>query len=109
MRGRKVLADWQLQVGDKGFIPEHDLIRMFWSGMMQQLTSKVDFAVNENGILTLSSDTKGASIAYQLNDIIGGNHWELYHTNTTLKASDNVVAKAVRIGYKDFGVSEWGR
>ncbi len=104
---RKVLADWQLQVGDKGFIPEHDLIRMFWPGMKQPVAKKVDFEVDGSKNLKLFSATEGASIAFQINDHIGNEHWELYHDKTQIKADDKVVAKAVRIGFKDSGISYW--
>jgi hypothetical protein len=104
---RKVLADWQLQVGDKGFIPEHDLIRMFWPGMEQPVAKKVDFEEGGNKNLKLSSATVGASIAFQLNDSIGGDHWELYHNKNQIKPDDKVASKAVRIGFKDSGISYW--
>ena len=43
---RKALSGWQLEVGDKGFIPEQDLIEMMWPGMVQPETGNVQFEIS---------------------------------------------------------------
>ncbi len=96
---REALAAWQLEIGDMGFIPEYDLVEMMWPGLIQPETMPVEFVTYPEG-LTLVSTTPGASIAYQLGDQVGSDHWELYHTPLNLPAGTLVAARAVRIGYK---------
>lgn len=96
---RTALSQWQLEVGDMGFIPEYELVQMMWPGMVQPVTENVQFSFN-NGEVTLYSATKGASIAYQIEDNIDGLHWHLYHQPVKLSEGENIQAKAVRIGYR---------
>jgi len=97
---RKALANWQLEIGDKGFIPEHDLIELFWPEMRQPVTKNVLFTEQSQGMLQLECKTEGASIGYQTGKEIGTNHWNLYHTPIQQKNNQKIVARAIRIGYK---------
>ena len=97
---RKALANWQLEIGDKGFIPEHDLIELFWPEMRQPVTKNVLFTEQSQGMLQLECKTEGASIGYQTGKDIGTNHWNLYHTPIQQKNNQKIVARAIRIGYK---------
>lgn len=97
---RKALANWQLEIGDKGFIPEHDLIEMFWPEMIQPITENVSFEKLKNGKIAVYCTTEGASIGYQIGDDIGSNHWNLYHTPFKINKKEKMVARAIKIGYK---------
>tara|TARA_B110001450_G_scaffold70892_1_gene67183 strand:- start:1331 stop:2986 length:1656 start_codon:yes stop_codon:yes gene_type:complete len=97
---RKALANWQLEIGDKGFIPEHDLIELFWPEMRQPVTKNVLFTEQSQGMLQLECKTEGASIGYQTGKDIGTNHWNLYHTPIQQKNNQKIVARAIRIGYE---------
>lgn len=97
---RKALANWQLEIGDKGFIPEHDLIELFWPEMSQPVTKNVLFTEQSQGMLQLECKTEGASIGYQTGKDIGTNHWNLYHTPIQQKNNQKILARAIRIGYK---------
>jgi len=101
---RAALGDWQLEVGDLGFIPEADLVTMMWPGMIQPNTDNVVFK-KETGKLILTCDTEGASIAYQIDDEIGGKRWRLYGQPLAVGSLKKIVARAVRIGYKASEVS----
>ncbi|QZT37563.1 sulfatase [Halosquirtibacter xylanolyticus] len=103
---RTALGEWQLRVSDKGFIAEQDLIRMMWPNMIQPETSNVIFKLNKKK-LSMDCKTNGASIAYQLGDQIGGQHWTLYDKPLTLKKGQEVIAKAIRIGYKPSKTTEF--
>lgn len=96
---RKALADWQLEIGDKGFMPEYDLVEMFWPEMVQPKTANVSFTKSNNALI-LNSDTEGASIGYQLDAQIGTNQWSLYHKPLKINTNQKLVARAIRIGYK---------
>lgn len=97
---RKALANWQLEIGDKGFIPEHDLIEMFWPEMIQPITQNVTFKNPKKGTLKMSCTTEGASIGYQTGKDIGTKHWALYHTPIKIDKNQKIVARAIRIGFK---------
>ena len=96
---RKQLADWQLEIGDKGLIDEYNLVQMFWPNLIQPSTADVMVVKSNKGIV-LSCATKGASIGYQIDDQIGGNRWMLYHKPIKLKAGQKMVTRAKRIGFK---------
>ena len=97
---RLALKDWQLEIGDKGFIPEHDLIESFWPEMKQPITQNVTFEKDKTGTLKLNSSTAGASIGYQIGDDIGTNHWNLYYKPIAIDKNQKIIARAIRIGYK---------
>ncbi|MCT4586821.1 MAG: sulfatase [Carboxylicivirga sp.] len=96
---RKMLANWQLEIGDKGFIDEYDLVQMFWPGIVQPSTERVQVKETSKG-LVLSCPTEGASIGYQVDEQIGGNHWMLYSAPVKLKKDQTFIARALRIGYQ---------
>ncbi|WP_373548422.1 sulfatase [Haliscomenobacter sp.] len=101
---RAALGNWQLEIGDLGFIPESDLVNMMWPGMVQPTTEQVIFK-KEADKLTLFCATTGASIAYQLDDEIGGSKWKLNSKPLPLGSFKKIAARAVRIGYKTSPVS----
>jgi N-sulfoglucosamine sulfohydrolase len=96
---RAALAAWQLEIKDLGFVPEYDLVNMMWPGMMQPNTGEVAFK-KESGKLILSTPTDGASIAYQLDEEIGGKRWRFYHQPIAIGTTKKAAARAVRIGFK---------
>lgn len=100
---RKALADWQLEVGDMGFIPEHDMVNMMWPGLIQPTTANVSFRDMRSNTILLECQTEGASIAYQQGEQVGSDHWSLYSQAISVKKGEKIVARAVRLGY---GTSE---
>ena len=96
---RSQLSQWQIQIKDRGFTPESEIINEFWPDMKQPITADVEIEINNN-ILTLSCDTEGASIAYQLGSSIGFNYWQLYSKPVSIKSNEKISARAIRIGYK---------
>jgi len=102
---RKALGDWQLEIGDKGFTPEHDLVEMFWPEMIQPVTDNVSFEHLGNNRLKLITTTEGASIGYQKGDKIGSQHWELYSVPLQINRNEKIVARAIRIGHKASGIT----
>jgi arylsulfatase A-like enzyme len=101
---RSALHQWQLKVGDKGFIPEHDLVDLMWPNGIQPITQPVVFKAEGNTI-EMTCETEGASIAYQVNEAIGGKHWQLYSKPITV-SNGKVAARAVRIGYRTSDAKE---
>ena len=97
---RKALSGWQIEISDKGFIPEHNLIEMFWPEMIQPKTNNVEFNFTNKNLIELSSTTDGASIGYQIGSKIGSNQWELYNQPIKTNNNQKIVARAIRIGYE---------
>lgn len=104
---RNALGAWQLEIGDKGFIPEHDLVHMMWPGNVQPATSEVIFKILEGGKIELSSSTSGASITYQEKDKTGASHWKIYAEPISVKKGTSISARAVRLGYKTSGITSF--
>jgi arylsulfatase A-like enzyme len=96
---RKQLADWQLEVHDKGLIDEYNMIQLFWPGLIQPATDKV-VVKEDTGLIGLSCSTEGASIGYQIDDQICSERWMFYHEPIKLKKGQKLVVRAKRIGYK---------
>jgi N-sulfoglucosamine sulfohydrolase len=103
---RKAMSSWQLEIGDLGFVPEYDLVQMMWPGLIQPETASVEFKA-EGKLVYLSSETPGTSIAFQVNEKIGGKHWELYHKPLDVEPNMKLVARAVRIGFKASEITEF--
>ncbi|MFO8001538.1 MAG: sulfatase-like hydrolase/transferase [Marinilabilia sp.] len=104
---RSALASWQLETGDKGFIPEHDLVNMMWPGFLQPETKEVTFSSKKGDTCVLTSETEGASIAYQKGDSIGQDHWQLYSKPVEMQPGEPIKARAVRLGYKTSEVTSF--
>ena len=95
---RRQLAEWQLEVGDKGMIDEYDLAQMFWPGFIQPETEDVIVTQNKNTV-SFSASTSGASIGYQVDELIGSERWLLYSKPIKLNKDQKLVVRAKRIGY----------
>ena len=103
----RALDGWIEETNDPLTLPEPELVKLLWPpDGAQPVTEDVTFSISD-GSLTLISPTEGASVAYQLNDAIGGNHWMLYtgplHTGTV----DSLAATAIRIGFKQSSISRY--
>ncbi len=95
---RNALTGWQGKYGDKGFIPEKELVMEMWGGEIQPLTGVVEFTVRDDK-LVLHSSTEEASIAWQYTDTENPEHWNLYVDPIGLETGKSIRATAIRIGY----------
>ena len=96
----QALDGWIEQTGDPLTLPEPELVKRLWPpDGIQPVTEPVNFS-RTNGNISMSSPTYGASIAYQLNEEIGGGHWRLYTNVLPETEVDSIIAAAIRIGYK---------
>jgi hypothetical protein len=97
---RTALSKWQSDIDDQGFKPESEIIKGFWPEMIQPVTSDVKIEINSYSLVKMSCDTKGASIGYQTEDMIGKGRWLLYTKPIKIKPTQKLLARAIRIGYK---------
>ncbi len=90
---------------DLGLIPEAQMIDMMWPDQTQPRTSNPKMSQKGN-MLSLSCDTKGASIAYKIADKPNekfdyNNHWKLYSKPLTFQSGKYYYVIAERIGFKE--------
>lgn len=100
---RSALGQWQLEVGDKGFIPEYDLIQMMWPGFVQPQTTPVQYRQVAGKKVELFNQTPGSSFVYRIEGEESFGRWQLYTTPLTLPKGSKVATRACRIGYKTSG------
>ena len=96
---RHALADWMTDVGDKGALPEREMVALMYNGNEQPQTAAP--TVRPGDAVTLNCPTEGASIAYQLD---GEERWQLYHQPVRIPAGRTLRAKAIRYGYAESAV-----
>ncbi len=103
----RALDNWIEMTDDPLTLPETELVKHLWPpDGIQPVTEDVGFKIS-NGSLILDSPTEGASIAYQQNEAIAGNHWMLYTGPLHSGTVDSLVATAIRIGYKQSSISRY--
>lgn len=92
---------WMAEIGDRGLIDEHEYLESIWPGQIQPETANPIIA-EENGKLSISSATTGASIGYQVLDEgeESGERWEVYMGPIEVAEGKKLIAVAHRIGYK---------
>jgi len=104
-----------LERQDLGKIPEAELINQMWPYFEQPTTQNVTLSTVETSqgrSVTLSSTTKGASIAYIISDkpnlkLDFNSGWQLYSRPFSVKKGSYVYAIAQRIGFKESEVLQF--
>lgn len=96
---RNALTNWQIDINDKGFINETDLIEQFWPNNEQPLTMPVEIIVSDD-IVSLHCGTDGASIGYQIDSQIGSKKWNLYNKPFQILPNQKLATRAIKIGFK---------
>jgi N-sulfoglucosamine sulfohydrolase len=105
---RKAHLDWQKEYGDKGFIPEKEIVaQMLVNG--QQPEAKAPLIRLSKNKVSITCETAGATILYKIEDKNAGiqkidsryvAHWQVYTKPFVVKKGDKIYAVASRIGYK---------
>ena len=97
---REELSRWMEQTGDPGAEDEGVIIERIWPGMVQPITEPPTIHISA-GMLSLSSDTKGASIGFQLklNGEWVDDAWQVFTEPLTLPEGGDIRAVAHRLGY----------
>ena len=110
-RMRKALKEWTEETNDFArLMPEPELIKILWPpDGTQPVTKNPQFEYNkEDNLLTIYSETPGASIAYQNSNSANGN-WSLYTGPLAAELNDTIQAVAIRIGYKQSEIKHYIR
>ncbi len=88
---------WIKRTGDLSAIPEAEMIEAMWPGMVQPVTAAPSISV-QDGRVTLTSATQGASIAYAFGED-EPSPGTVYSGPFDANAGAVVTAKAIRYGY----------
>ena len=116
-RMRNELDEWRRFYGDKGEMPESEMVEQMWPNGEQPETETpfmiaIDgenqgLQISERGeyqaplLVQLSCDTQGASIGYSFEEGDDA-RWQLYGGPLRLPVGQTTVrAKAIRVGYKE--------
>lgn len=101
-RMRKALAKWQQNNQDWSEQSEATMAAGFWPEGEQPTTSIPSFRW-QTPMLTIHSETGGASLGYRNN----GGDWQLYSGPISVKSDDKIEARAIRYGWRESGVAEF--
>lgn len=102
-RSRKEMDRWLAEVNDLGAIEEKQLISKMWQGGDHPpSTADVVIKATKDNLVTLSCETKGASIGYK---VIGDGEgepasWSVYTKPIKISKGQTVKAVAQRIGFE---------
>jgi len=81
---------------DLGFMDEIYMIHLMWPDLQKPETQKPVFK-QDNGALTITCPTLGASIVYKKSK---DQRWLLYHRPLEIEENQTIEATAIRYGYK---------
>lgn len=99
---RLEMDEWLITIGDNPDLPEKELIKKLWNGRVAQSVTSDPVISTNNGVATISCNTKGASIGYKV--ILEGkkaaSSWQIYQDSIPLPLGAKLVTQAHRIGYK---------
>ena len=107
-RLRGQMDQWLARVGDRSEEPEQAMIDDMWPGGVQPVTAAPMASVEQTAKgygVTLSSETRGASIAYRILDEEGSGNWLLYTGPVPLAENGKLEAKAIRYGFEQSKVT----
>ncbi|KLI64134.1 sulfatase-like hydrolase/transferase [Aurantiacibacter marinus] len=96
-RLRGAMDDWITSTGDLSALPEIEMIEAMWPGLVQPQTATPQITV-EQGLVTLSSGTAGASIAYTLG-AEAPEPGRIYTGPFHAEPGTTISARAIRYGF----------
>jgi N-sulfoglucosamine sulfohydrolase len=91
---------WLAETDDMGIIPETEYLESIWPGGIQPVTLEPQILISGQ-IVTLTCETEGASIGYQLlsGDAKPAESWQVYTEPFEVGEEEKLVTVAHRIGY----------
>ena len=99
---RSEMDSWLKAIEDNPDLNEGELIKQLWKGNNAQPVTSEPIITNNNGKVTVSCDTEGASIGFKV--VKSGEKapksWDVYQNPIELLKGEKILAKAHRIGFK---------
>ena len=93
---------WLESIEDNPDLPEAELIKKLWNDNDAQPVTSEPIINNDNGRVTISCETEGASIGFKVveNGEKAQKYWEVYKNTIELPKGAKLLVQAHRIGYK---------
>ncbi|GAK98042.1 choline-sulfatase [Nonlabens tegetincola] len=100
---------WLARINDDPNLSESELIDRLWDNKKEQSITTAPVIEQQNGKLTVTCNTNGASIGYKLisNDGLIPNTWRIYSSPIVLNKGHKILVQAHRIGYKPSTIIEF--
>ena len=96
---------WLSAIGDKPNYPERKLIDHLWQGANIKPKTEAPTVKLKEGMVVVSSETKGATISYQvIRKDVEQNTWELYQRPVEMFKDSCYKVIAHRLGYQESNV-----
>lgn len=108
VRLRKEMDEWLIKANDLGAVEEKQFISRMWQGGDRPpATAEVVIKVGTDNLVTLSCETKGASIGFKVVDETGpeSTSWNVYTKPIKVTKGQTIKAVAQRIGFEKSGES----
>ena len=98
---RSEMDSWLASIADDPNLKEAALIKKIWKGQGQQPKTALPQLQQNNGVVSITCETQGASIGYRVIDANAkpSNSWEVYHQPFTLPEGFSLEVQAHRIGF----------
>ncbi len=99
---RDEMDQWLKVIGDNPDLPEGELIKKLWNGKNKQPATSAPVIDNDNGEISITCKTEGASIGYKILKAREKSQpsWEVYQNPLVLPEGAELQVKAHRIGFK---------
>lgn len=96
------MDNWLGAIEDNPDLPEAELIKKLWNDNDTQPVTSEPIINNDNGRVTISCETEGASIGFKVveNGEKAQKYWEVYKNTIELPKGAKLLVQAHRIGYK---------
>lgn len=94
---RAAHLSWVEEFGDMGAVPEMEMVHAWWNGADHAPRTEPVEMLFEDGNVSLSSRTKGASIGFKKT---AAEAWSVYQFPFEMKEGDSLYMSAHRIGYE---------
>ena len=107
-RLRRETDRWLADIGDTPNLPERDLIGQLWSGSTTQPQTAAPQVSFADGLATMTSATRGASIAYRImGEPTERTAWQLYQRPVAVPEGTRLEVVAHRMGYRESPVQTY--
>jgi hypothetical protein len=108
IRLKDEMDNWLATIDDNPKMSERDLVTKIWNGASTKPRTEMPQASLEEGRVTLSSPTEGASISYKVvQDDFEPKGWKIYTEPFQMTNDARLLIQAHRIGFEPSETVQW--
>ncbi len=108
IRLKDEMDNWLATIDDNPKMSERDLVAKIWNGASTKPRTEMPQASLEEGRVTLSSPTEGASISYKVvQDDVEPKGWKVYTEPFQMTNDARLLIQAHRIGFEPSETVQW--